>query len=433
MNRLQELFDATLVECLDLQGFALDAITNKLQEHGIALSESGKQRIEQQLLESDWESDSLVLEDEDIDPNKSKITPNEHISLDFTDADSEKYSDEVRAIVADIVPDFSDSTAESMLATIKRDAPTTLREQRREQLLFEKRIRKRWKKPLDLLELFISIAIEAGADFNSESRKDGNRLGDAKFEALTRLHARACQVSLEILVLLCSGYADGAHARWRTLYEIAVVSSFIRGNDQRENDQDLAERYLLHEIIQQYKLACQHKTYKERLDATPLSQKGFDNLKAARDQLLDQYGHTFDSYYGWAASTLGDDNPNLIKIAESVNLEHMSPYYKMASDNVHAHSHGTSFRLGSSLHPSKLLLAGPSTLGLADPGHSTVISLHQVTVNLFATEWNLDCIVVSKILASLVTETGDAFLAVHRELEALAEAEAQASDDGQEA
>ncbi len=425
MNRLQELFDATLEECLDLQGFALDAIVNKLQEHGITLSEAGKQRIEQQLEESDWARSSLVLEDEDIDTNKSKITPDEHISLDFTDANTAKYLDEVKAIVADIVPSVSESTAEDMLVTIKRDAPSMLREQRREQRLFEKRIRKRWNKPLDLLELFISIAVEAGSDFNSESRKDGKRLGDAKFEALTRLHARACQVSSEILVLLCSGYADGAHARWRTLYEIAVVSSFIR-----EKDQVLAERYLRHEIIQQYKLACQHQIYEERLNATPLSQQEFDELKAIRDQRIDQYGDAFKTDYGWAASTLGVGKPNLIDVAKYVKLDHMIPYYKMASDNVHAHSHGASYRLGSSLHPKKILLAGPSIMGLADPGHSTAISLNQVTVSLLTTSPNLDCLVALKILMKLLDEIGDAFLQVHRELESLAEA--QVGDNGQE-
>lgn len=426
MNRLQELFNATLEECLDSQGFALDTIIKKLQEHGITLSKSGKQRIEQQLLESDCENDSLVLEDEDIDTNKSKIPPNEHISLDFTDADTAEYSEEVEAIVADMIPSLSESTAETMLATIKQNAPSMLRDQRREQLLFGVKIRKRWKKPLDLLELFISIALEAGADFNSELRKDGKQLGDAKFEALTRLHARACQVASEILVLLCSGYADGAHARWRTLYEIAAVSFFIR-----ENDQDLAERYLHHEIIQQYKLACQHRTYEERLDATPLLQQEFDDLKATRDQLLNQYGDSFKTDYGWAASVISG-TPKFNDIAELVKLEHMRPYYRMASDNVHANSHGATFRLGSTLHPSKLLLAGPSILGLADPGHSTAISLHQVTVSLFTTNPNLDCIVVLKVLMKFLDEIGDAFLEIHRELESLAEAEAQTSDNGQE-
>ena len=426
MNRLQELFETTLEECLDSRDFALKTVVRKIQEHGITLSKSGEQRIEKQLLESGWESDSLVLEDEDIETNESEGTPSEHISLDVTDADIAKYSDEVKGIVADIIPSLSNSTAESMLATIKQDAPSMLREQRREQLLFEERIRKRWKKPLDLLELFISIAMEAGADFNSESRKDGKRLGDAKFEALTRLHARACQVASEILVLLCSGYADGAHARWRTLYEIAVVSSFIR-----ENDQDLAERYLLHEIIQQYKLACQYQTYEERLDAAPLLQQEFDDLKATRDQLLNQYGDSFKTDYGWAASVI-PGNPKFNDIAELVNLEHMRPYYRMASDNVHANSHGATFRLGSTLHPSKLLLAGPSVLGLADPGHSTAISLHQATVSLLTTSPNLDCIVALKILMKLLDEIGDAFLEIHRELESLAEAEAQASDNGQE-
>lgn len=131
MNRLQELFETTLEECLDSRDFALKTVVRKIQEHGITLSKSGEQRIEKQLLESGWESDSIVLEDEDIETNESEGTLSEHISLDVTDADIAKYSDEVKGIVADIIPSLSNSTAESMLATINRcrshSRPTAMR------------------------------------------------------------------------------------------------------------------------------------------------------------------------------------------------------------------------------------------------------------------------------------------------------------------
>ena len=107
-------------------------------------------------------------------------------------------------------------------------------------------------------------------------------------------------------------------------------------------------------------------------------------------------------------------------IEQHVQLAHMRPYYRMASDNVHANSHGAHFRLG--LHSSqqeKMLLAGPSNLGLADPGHSTAISLLQITTTLLATKPVLDCVVAMKILAGLTDEVGEAFLKVHQELETL--------------
>ena len=66
-----------------------------------------------------------------------------------------------------------------------------------------------------------------------------------------------------------------------------------------------------------------------------------------------------------------------------------------------------------------MLLAGPSNLGLADPGHSTAISLLQLTTTLLATESVLDCVVTMKIVAELTNEVGEAFLKVHQELEPL--------------
>ena len=108
-------------------------------------------------------------------------------------------------------------------------------------------------------------------------------------------------------------------------------------------------------------------------------------------------------------------------IERHVQLGHMRPYYRMASDNVHPNSHGAHFRLG--LHSSQqdeVLLAGPSNLGLADPGHSTAISLFQITTVLLATESVLDCVVTMKILEELTDEVGEAFLKVHQELEILA-------------
>ena len=134
--------------------------------------------------------------------------------------------------------------------------------------------------------------------------------------------------------------------------------------------------------------------------------------------------------YGWAASALGKKGPTIADIEESVDLEHWRPYYGMASDNVHANAHGAYYRLGSSLRPGEILLAGPSNAGLADPRHSTAISLNQITTVLLATKPTLDNIVISNILLKLVDEIGEAFLQAHRELEAL-EAESRSPDAAQ--
>src|SRR2546423_12781767 len=57
------------------------------------------------------------------------------------------------------------------------------------------------------------------------------------------------------------------------------------------------------------------------------------------------------------------------------------PYYRMASNPVHPNVRGSLFDLGVG-GGREILLAGPSTAGLADPGHAACISLMQTTVCL---------------------------------------------------
>ena len=117
-----------------------------------------------------------------------------------------------------------------------------MKEKREYQQQFEERLRNHWQKPLELLDLLISLATEGGDEFNETFKEEAGRSNDPVFKALTLLHARACQIASAILVLLRSGYADDAHARWRTLHEISVVSIFIG-----ERGKNVAERYLLHD------------------------------------------------------------------------------------------------------------------------------------------------------------------------------------------
>ena len=340
------------------------------------------------------------------------------------DGNLEELSEAQETKIASMIPGLTDAVAEPMLETIKRNAASGLKVERQQQRQFEKRHRQRWRKPLDLLHLLISIAREAGTDFNSEFRNDAVRSGDALFEVLTRLHARACQVSLEILALLRSGYADGAHARWRSLHEISTVSCFIG-----QQGQQVAEKYLLHETVQRYKSACQYQKYAERINDEPFTDEEFNRIKSRRDKLVERFGKPFGSDYGWAASALSNDRPRMSDIEEHAELSHWKPYYRMASDNVHPNSHGSYYRLGLDPHADDVLLAGPSNFGLEVPGHSTAISLHQATAVLLTNRSNFDCIVVLKILEKLVDEIGEAFLEVHQELDgSVDESESQATN-----
>ena len=307
---------------------------------------------------------------------------------------------------------IADESAETILREIRKDVPAGLKANRKQRLQFERRLESHWRKPLDLLDLFVSIATEAGDEFNTTFRDDAEGTNEIVHEALVLLHARACQVASAILALLRSGFADDAHARWRALHEMAVVSIFIS-----EQGEDTAERYLLHDGIQRYKLALKYYEHAEALGYRPLSQHDLEKHKAVRDGLVAQFGKAFKESYGWAAAALGNEKPTFESIEKHVSLEHWRPYYGMASDNVHANAHGAYYRLGSPPRGEDMLLAGPSVFGLAAPGDSTAVSLCQVTSTLLSTYLSLDSIVVMKILLALRNEVGDAFRQAHNDLE----------------
>ena len=134
--------------------------------------------------------------------------------------------------------------------------------QRRELRQFSKELRLRWGEPLDLLERLTVVATELGQVVNSRLRAQQPCPNPFTVEAQTRLHARSCQTAREVLVLLSSGFADGALARWRALHEMAVVSAFIG------QDEELAERYCLHEAVESLRIVRQYRQYTTKLTLT---------------------------------------------------------------------------------------------------------------------------------------------------------------------
>jgi hypothetical protein len=264
---------------------------------------------------------------------------------------------------------------------------------------------------LYLLEMFLVITYEAGADFNNTFRKEASRQSDNVFDVLTSIHARGCQIGFEILTLIKSGFADAAHARWRTLHENAVVAFVIA-----KHGQDIAERYCLHEAIESYKAMCQYQKHCSALNTEPFSEDELQKTKQTHDTLVKRFGSSFKGEYGWATEALHKKAVFFGDLETEAGLGHLRPYYKMASHNVHANIKGAKFKLGLGLEKQPLLLAGPSNYGFADPAHGAAISLNQITAALLNTRPNLDHLVTLRILSRLTKEIGDEFLRIQTEL-----------------
>ena len=103
--------------------------------------------------------------------------------------DSPDSKGDLGARLASAIPDLADSIAESMLATIKKEAPVGLKEKREYQQQFEERLRNHWQKPLELLDLLISLATEGGDEFNETFKEEAGRSNDPVFKGT---HPVAC-------------------------------------------------------------------------------------------------------------------------------------------------------------------------------------------------------------------------------------------------
>jgi hypothetical protein len=307
----------------------------------------------------------------------------------------------------------------SVLQTLLERKPQMLTEHAEARRRFQKEIEEVWGEALDLLETFLVICTEGGDEINRRQWDAAMREHDETFHALIRLHARSCLVGGEVLALLRAGYASGGHARWRTVHELAVVAYFLR-----EHGNEVAERYLRHDVIQAYRAALVHRRHAKALAEEPVPEEEFDWLRGQRDKRVTEYGRDYLKDYGWAADALPGSGATFAEIEQAVELDHFRPYFNMASHAVHPNVRGSFFDLGLA-ESEHILLAGPSTRGLADPGAGVCRSLLQTSVCLLGHRIDVDELVVMLILQQLQPKVEDAFLAAHHAHDAKADGRAE--------
>ena len=413
MKVLQELFDEVMNEIFSMENLMMMFISGRLKEHGIELTQKQEDHLRRQVQDLNENNLSIELDEYQL-PSTDETTIDElSIALDYNEVDVDQFIEDIHEKTPLLITDVIEYSAKNLAKELIKDAPSMLKKRRRHSRSYSKHILKTWKKPLDLLEMFIVICTEAGLDFNLEVRNDDVTEFRFVIDVLMRLQARACQIAKEVLCLLLNGYADGAHARWRSLHEISAVSFMISSNEE-----DLAERYVHHDDIESYKAAIQYQEHCESLGYEPLTEEEISSLKSRYDGLRDKYGRSYCNSYGWASSILGKKNPTFKDIEESAGLQHLRPFYKLASHNVHANPKGVFHKLGLFSWERDLLLAGPSFAGLADPGQGTAISLMQITTTLLTSDQpNLDRLVLCNILLDLQNIISSEFIKVHQVLE----------------
>jgi hypothetical protein len=400
VNSFQEILNSVIRETPDI--LMRELIKNKLEEIGIEIDDEIVDRLAKSIRDGD-ES----FEWSDADQRKIAIT--------FGDADIavlERMSDSLMDEMPEMISQMSERLALDAVRSMRRD----WRDQRfYEDLLFRQfqdNLHDRWSVGLENLRLLLGVSREIGESFHKKLARSKAKNGLFKRDVLARLHIRGCQVVAEIITLIESGFADGAMARWRTLFEISVVATLIA-----DNGDALAERYLAHEAVEGRRAMDEFIRYHSALGHRPPSKRDISAVIARYDGAIERFGKPFSSSYGWAVGYLGTDNPNpkFSHLVEAAGRVMMRPYYKMASYNVHAGSKGILFRLGTIDDPG-VLIAGATNAGLEEPGQNTAFTLTLLTLTLIGSRRRFDDLVQMRILALLRDKASSGFVRAAKKL-----------------
>jgi hypothetical protein len=375
-------------------------VVQKLDAQGVKLSARELDELTKEILRGG--KDTFLLTSEE--PGNSR-----KVTLDFSSKDikqiERKLSDFSENRLEEVIEKAVDEGSQKLLATLKTNWTDESRRERQDAAAFRERLYERCLLPLERLRMLLAIAREFGASINEKARQSTSVTArNHLIDVLSRSHARACQITEEILCLLQGGFADGAMARWRTLHEVAVVASFIAAQGE-----ELAERYVLHEVVEAKRAAAEYQNCQQRLAGyDPIEERELKALQASYDDAIARFGKEFKGQYGWAAHQLKIAKPNFDDIERAVGIGHLRAHYRMASHNVHANPKGIFFKLGI-LGEQRVLLSGPSNAGLADPGHGAARSLAHISATVAMLEPSFDNSMVLNAMIPLTSEIGELF------------------------
>ncbi len=325
------------------------------------------------------------------------------IRPDIKDVDLNQ--EKITEIVDKTLPAIIDLIEADILSKSKK----ILNREQRTRTAFKKGLNKKWQSAFQLLELFIGFNREY-AEVVSYYYREKNS-SDIKFETLLRLQARACQIADEIYTLICNGFADGALARWRSLYEIAVLAEFLS-----DKPTELFQKYLDYYFVENYYEAIEYQKNCTMLSYEPLPEKEFEEIVQCKDKQQDKYGANFLKPYGWASDYLPKGKCNFSGMEEMCSFNEYKSFYKLANNYVHCGAKGFMFKLG--LRDSEeVLLAGPSDYGFADPAQYTALFLHIISSTLSDFDPYLEDVVYSSIRERMVKQISDEFVNIQNEFE----------------
>jgi hypothetical protein len=382
-------------------------IATEMAKLGVVLTESQQSDAAARVLGGKGDRLIIDLDDTQIEQLRAQhsgLLPD--VTIDFTSLTKslDNLEGKYLGAISDTVTFATEDLALELLESWKTSTPEILVQLREESQDFGTYVKSRWGDALDSLDALIDLLTDIGGQLYADRLNVGGESADPVITVLFSLHMRACQVAREVAVLLKAGLADGALARWRTLHELAVTAAFIR-----KHGAEIALRFQDHVDMQTYRAAEQYQRHCKQLGQEPLPAEEMTKLEARKNELVTLFGRDFKSDYGWAIPALPmrsqstkPRRPTFAVIEADVGLEFVRPFFQDASDNIHAGSRGTAYRLSAAL-------SGASDVGLELPGRNTAWSLIQISVDLINAQVTMERLAISTAIQKLGKSIYEAF------------------------
>ena len=232
---------------------------------------------------------------------------------------------------------------------------------------FWRRFRRRWAKPLRMLEGVISLSESLGAESTSPRFET---MDETYWAVLRSLHSRTCLHARSVLAQLSTGLVDPAWAQWRICHESSTIARFIA------DAPEMASRYMSYAVVNKYHLA--KELYDSGHNEAPTKPE-LDRLEALADaverDLRTAYGRPTRSR-GYAWSGLGGFRDIEAAVFQG-SAWNPRGYYILASERVHsAPNAGEPLKVGDN---SPGFLVGPIDGGLTGPADHAAHSIFVVT------------------------------------------------------
>lgn len=292
--------------------------------------------------------------------------------------------------------DIADRMADDILKISRKDVKKAIKFERRQKQGFEKRLHKTYRRSIDAYVELLGVSLEAVENHRKITYENlGEK--DTFLPFLLRLHARVHRNANEILALMQSGYGSGALARWRSMHETTTVLSYAKEQGPR------IIRFLQdHEAVSSYKAMKVYQEHAERLGKQPFSAYEVRLAKAKYDRRLAKYGRNFKKDYGWAWAASGHTLNNFRELEKHVGIDHLYPYYKLSSLNIHLEWRslfvGEEFE---ALNDPGVALIGPADYGFEEAVSLSLLTLAYATILILTYNLSYESMVYAKVVMSV--------------------------------